>query len=96
MLKCIINRRASSLTYEKLLSRKPDNKLTSNGASMRSSSEVCRKRQTNVIPDAVFGTAYGIEGTLYLQWFYMSDDVSHHKQRSPKNHKNVSYSLYKR
>ena len=42
-------------------------------------------RRTTVIPDAV-STAYGIEGTLYLQRFYMSDDVFHHKQRSPKNH----------
>ena len=38
------------------------------------------------MPDAATA-AYGIEGKLYLQWFYMSDDVFHHKQRSPKNHK---------
>ena len=33
------------------------------------------------MPDAA-NAAYGIEGKLYLQWFYMSDDM-----RSPKNHK---------
>ena len=38
------------------------------------------------MPDAATAT-YGIEGKLYLQWFYMLDDVFHHKQRSPKNHK---------
>ena len=38
------------------------------------------------MPDAATAD-YGIEGKLYLQRFYMSDDVFHHKQRSPKNHK---------
>ena len=35
------------------------------------------------MPDAATA-AYGIEGKLYLQRFYMSDDAFHHKQQSPK------------
>ena len=38
------------------------------------------------MPDAATA-AYGIEGKLYLQRFYMSDDAFHHKQWSSKNHK---------
>ena len=38
------------------------------------------------MPDAATAD-YGIEGKLYLQRFYMSDDVFRHKQRIPKNHK---------
>ena len=43
-------------------------------------------RRTTVMPDAAIA-AYGIEGKLYLQRFYMSDDAFHHKQQSSKNHK---------
>ena len=87
----IINKEMSSLTCERSQGWSLDVRTSLNSASMRCHKQIRIYTTNNSKPGCrLERRAYGIWVEVVPPGFYMSDDVSHHKQRSSKNH-NIHY-----
>ena len=87
----IIIKEMSSLTCERSHGWSFDIRTSLNSASMRCHKQIRLYTTNNSKPGCRhIRCAYGIWVEVVPPEFYMSDDVSHHKQRSSKNH-NILY-----
>ena len=87
----IINKEMSSLTCERSHGWSFDIRTSLNSASMRCHKQIRLYTTNNSKPGCRhIRCAYGIWVEVVPPELYMSDDVSHHKQRISKNH-NILY-----